>query len=122
MQPVSHTLACRTVEIFPLAEIRHVYSNVLTGHDPSEFMVRNARNTLILYFSSPLPGCHRKVRLALHTSVEALSSLHGYPVILGNTHREGEENVCIVVEEMRGTSHELRLLISVLNSLNLDPR
>lgn len=52
-QPISQTLACKTVEIIPLSEVSDVY-NVSTGHDPSEFIIRKARNAVTMYFSSPV--------------------------------------------------------------------
>lgn len=49
---MSHNISCRSTEILHLSDISDVYS-VSTGHEPHEFIIRQTRQGVTLYFSSP---------------------------------------------------------------------
>lgn len=52
-QPISPGLACKAIEVIPLADISDIY-NVSTGSDIYEFIIRRSRHGSTIYFSSPL--------------------------------------------------------------------
>ncbi|KAA1466679.1 hypothetical protein DENSPDRAFT_831556 [Dentipellis sp. KUC8613] len=121
-QSISPMLACKSVEIIPLAEVSDVY-NVSTGLDPSEFIIRKTRHSVTLYFSSPLRdhivkairAAKGRMKNITLPGTERFSRLSNVSAALLHI---AMLNMGIDNDELRGASYEL--LSSVVASLSPD--
>ncbi|KAF7432844.1 Ras GTPase activating protein ira2 [Pleurotus ostreatus] len=121
-QSVSYNISCRSTEILHLSDISDVYS-VSTGHEPHEFIIRQTRQGVTLYFSSPqrdaivkaIRVAKGQLRDAPPANTDRISRFSNVPATLLHVGL-----LCLDQndDDLRGAAYEL--LSSVCSHLNYD--